>query len=161
MRNSCGAARERENSSVWLVSTFVLVGFVLWAMTPAFAAVGVEPAPAHPMQDVDDIITGSVPDGVGYSTNVRMRFFQEDGPLAGHVKVVLTPDDRPLTMDEARSAARQAFLETLNDPVFMDGLKIVTVVVHRFPGQDEPVLDFQVRFRAQGESKWSVEHIEH
>lgn len=161
MRNSCvAAAREREISSVWFVSTFILAGIVIWAMTPAFAAVGAAPPPGPFSQDVDDIVTGSVPEGVGYSTNVRMQFFQEDGPLAGHVKVVLTPDDRPLSVDEARSAARQAFLETLNDPVFMDGLKIVTVVVHRFPGQDEPVLDFQVQFRAQGESSWSVQQID-
>ncbi len=161
MRSSCGAAaREREISPVLFVSTFIVVGALICVMTPAIAAVGAVPPPGYTTHDVDDIVTGSVPEGVGYSTNVRMQFFQEDGPLAGHVKVVLTPDDRPLSMDEARSAARQAFLETLNDPVFMDGLKIVTVVVHRFPGEDEPVLDFQVQFRAQGDRTWSVQHIE-
>lgn len=160
MRRNCGAvARERDVSSVWIVSSFVLVGLFIFAMVPAFAAVGDIPVNENLAQDVDEIVTGSVPEGVGYSTNVQMQFFQEDGPLAGHVKVVLSPDDRPLSMDEARSAARQAFLETLNDPVFMDGLKIVTVVVHRFPGEDEPVLDLHVRFRAEGDHNWSVEDL--
>ena len=161
MRNKSGAAtRKRDYSSFWHVSALVLVGAVIWAMTPAIAAVGAAPGPGYTTEDADDVITGSVPQGVGYSTNVRMQFFQEDGPRAGHVKVVLKPDDRPLSMDEARSAARQAFLETLNDPVFMDGLKIVTVVVHRYPGEDELGLDFQVQFRAQDDSTWSVQHIE-
>ena len=136
MRSRSGAARERELSSFWFVSTLVAVGVVLWAMTPVIAAVGAAPGPGYTEQDADDVITGSVPHGVGYSTNVR----------------VLTPDDRPLSMDEARSAARQAFLETLNDPVFMDGLKIVTVVVHRFPGEEELGLDFQVQFRDHGKA---------
>ena len=145
MRSKSGAAaREYEFTSIWFVSALVVIGVVIWAMTPAFAAVGAAPGPGFTEHDADDVITGSVPDGVGYSTNVRMQFFQEDGARAGHVKVVLTPDDRPLSMDEARSAARQAFLETLNDPVFTDGLKIVTVVVHRFPGEDELGLDFEV-----------------
>ena len=161
MRSRSGAAaREREFSSFWFVSALVIVGVAVWAMTPAIAAVGAAPEPGYTEEDADDVITGSVPHGVGYSTNVRMQFFQEDGPRAGHVKVVLTPDDRPLSVDEARSAARQAFLETLNDPVFVDGLKIVTVVVHRYPGEDELGLDFQVQFRAQGDSTWSVQHIE-
>ena len=143
MRSRSGAAaREREFSSFWFVSTLVIVGLAVWAMTPAIAAVGAAPGPGYTEEDADDVITGSVPHGVGYSTNVRMQFFQEDGPRAGHVKVVLTPDDRPLSVDEARSAARQAFLETLNDPVFIDGLKIVTVVVHRYPGEDELGLEF-------------------
>ena len=161
MRSKCDAvARERENRSTALFFSALLVGSFLFAMSTVFAAVGGESASGRQAENVDEIITGSVPGGVAQSTNVRMQFFQEDGPRAGHVKIILTPDDRPLSMDEARSAARQAFLETLNDPFFMDGLKIVTVVVHRFPGQDEPVLDLHVQFRSQGDSSWSIQQVE-
>jgi hypothetical protein len=85
-----------------------------------------------------------------------MQFLQVGGPRDGHVKVVLTPDDRALTVDEARSAVREAFLETLNDPAFMDDLKIVTIVVHRFPDTVDPSVDISVRFQAQGSGQWLI-----
>ena len=85
MRSRSGAAaREREFSSFWFVSKLVIVGVAVWAMTPAIAAVGAAPAPGYTEEGADDVITGSVPHGVGSSTNVRMQFFQEDGPRAGH-----------------------------------------------------------------------------
>jgi hypothetical protein len=102
------------------------------------------------------MITGSIPQGATGATGVRMQFLQVGGPRDGHVKVVLTPDDRALTMDEARTVVRQAFLETLNDPAFTDGLKIVTVVVHRFPDTIDPSVDISVRFQAQGEGQWLI-----
>jgi len=126
-------------------------------MSGAFAAVGDLQNATPPDRHSDDIVTGSIPKDVARGTNVRMQFIQLDGPRAGHIKVVLTPDDRPLTMPEARSAARQAFLETLNDPIFMEDLKIVTVVVHRFPDQADPAVDFSVRFRSQGEGEWTIQ----
>jgi len=157
---SRAAAREQDRTTGWLVWTAALVGFALFAMSQALAAVGDQPDPGESATGMDEIITGSIPKGVASITNVQMQFIQQDGPRAGHVKVVLMPDDRPLTLEEARSAARQAFLETLNEPSFMDELKIVTIVVHRFPGQSDPVLDLQMRFRAEGEGRWSVQDLE-
>ena len=127
MRNRSRAdAREHDQTAAWLVWTAVFVGLVLFATSGALAAVGDGPPRGDSADGVDEFITGSIPRGVASATNVQMQFIQQDGPRAGHVKVVLMPDDRPLTMEEARSAARQAFLETLNEPSFMDDLKIVT-----------------------------------
>ncbi len=151
--------REQDRTTGLILWSMVVAGCVLFFMSQANAAVGVHAGPQQPEVDTTEIITGSIPSGMSQAVNVRMQFIQMDGPRAGHVKVVLTPDDHPLTMDDARSAARQAFLETLNDPFFNDDedLKIVSVVVHRFPGQDDPELDFEVQFRYQGEGRWSVQ----
>src|SRR5688572_25720735 len=47
------------------------------------------------------------------SAYLLLQFIQVDGPTSGHVRVMLTPETRPLSILEARSAAEQAFLETL------------------------------------------------
>lgn len=151
--------REQDRTIGLIIWSMVAAGCILFFMSSAIAAVGDQAEPQQPELDTTEIITGSITPGISQAVNVRMQFIQVDGPRAGHVKVVLTPDDYPLTMDDARSAARQAFLETLNDPFFNDDedLKIVSVVVHRFPGQDDPELDFQVQFRYQGDGRWSVQ----
>lgn len=156
MRNARAKARTLDRRETWIAWSSALTICGLIMISGVLAAVEDEPFVAPAAQPSDDIITGSIPRGVSDPTNVRMQFIQEDGPRAGHVKVVLTPDDRPLTMDEARSAARQAFLETLNDPVFMDDLKIVTVIVHRFPDTVDASIDFSIRFEARGGGQWSI-----
>ena len=140
-----------------IIGAAVFFCCALFLMSGAYAAVGDDQLTAQPELNSDEIITGSIPKDAAVGTNVRMQFIQMGGPRDGHVKVVLTPDDRALTMPEAHSAARQAFLETMNDPEFMDDLKIVTIVVHRFPGHIDPSVDFSVRFRSEGEGQWSVE----
>ena len=42
----------------------------------------------------------------GVAADLMLRYIQEDGPESGHVRVVLTPETRPLTVMEARMAAR-------------------------------------------------------
>ena len=37
-----------------------------------------------------------------------------------------------------------------------DDLKIVTVVVHRFPNTIDPALDISVRFESLGDGQWSI-----
>ena len=149
-------ALQRQQNLAWISLTAFLIGFLVIFMAGAKAAVGdASPIPQPDMQ-ADDIITGSVPQGATSATGVRMQFLQVGGPRDGHVKVVLTPDNRALTIDEARSAVRQAFLETLNDPAFMDDLKIVTIVVHRFPDTVDPSVDISVRFQAQGSGQWLI-----
>lgn len=70
---------------------------------------------------------------LGDSADVMLRFIQEDGPESGHVRVILTPETRPLTILEARSAAQQAFLEALKEPGLGDNLTRITVVVRLMP----------------------------
>jgi len=149
-------ALQRQRDVFWTAATAFLIGFLVIFMAGARAAVGDAPAALQSDAQADEIITGSIPSGATGATGVRMQFLQVGGPRDGHVKVVLTPDDRALTMEEARSAVRQAFLDTLNDPVFMDDLKIVTIVVHRFPDTVDPSVDIQVRFQAQGKGQWMI-----
>jgi hypothetical protein len=89
---------------------------------------------------------------------MEMRFAQEDGPDSGHVRVVLTPETRPLTMLEARSAAQQGFLEALNEKGLGDNLKRVIVVVRLMPkSHPDPAAAQQVfRFVHKGRRDWSV-----
>ena len=91
------------------------------------------------------------------SADLLLQFIQVDGPTSGHVHVVLTPETRPLTILEARSAAEQAFLETLKEPGLGD-ISRVTVVVrlmpqsHPDPGVSEQVIVYQHK----SGSEWTV-----
>jgi len=82
------------------------------------------------------------------SADLLLQFIQVDGPTSGHVRVVLTPETRPLSILEARSAAEQAFLKTLEEPGLGD-ISRVTVVVrlmpqsHPDPGVSEQVIVYQ------------------
>jgi hypothetical protein len=85
----------------------------------------------------------------GAAADFMLRYIQEDGPESGHVRVVLTPETRPLTVMEARMAAEKAFLEALDEPGLGDNLKRITVVVrlmpasHPDPGEAEQVIVYQ------------------
>ena len=96
---------------------------------------------------------------LGQVANVTLQFIQEDGPEAGHVRVVLTPDIRPLTLLEARSAAQQAFLEALGEPGLGDDLNRITVVVRLMPASypDPSTYEHVIVYQRRGESStWSV-----
>ena len=67
------------------------------------------------------------------AADFMLRYIQEDGPKSGHVRVVLTPETRPLTILEARMAAEKAFLDALDEPGLGDNLKRITVVVRLMP----------------------------
>lgn len=94
---------------------------------------------------------------VRYATaDVELRFVQEDGPESGHVRVELTPAERPLSFFEARSAAQQAFLETLKEPGLGGDLQRITVVVYLAPpaaGSDDAQTFLFLR---TGAKNWSV-----
>lgn len=98
------------------------------------------------------------PHSLGGSANLMMRFIQEDGPESGHVRVVLTPETRPLTVIEARTAAQQAFLEALKEPGLGDNLKRITVVVRLMPEThpDPTGAETVIVFLHKGGSDWSV-----
>jgi hypothetical protein len=97
------------------------------------------------------------PVGAG-AADFEMRFIQEDGPESGHVRVVLTPEARPVTPLEARSAAHEAFLEALADPSLSDALRRVVVVVRLMPATHPDPAGTEQKFlflRKLG-STWSV-----
>ncbi len=95
---------------------------------------------------------------LAHAANLTMRFIQEDGPESGHVRVVLTPEVRPLTILEARSAAQQAFLETLKERGLGDNLKRITVVVRLMPKShpDPAGAEQVIVYLHKGGRDWSV-----
>ena len=94
----------------------------------------------------------------GKAADFMLRYIQEDGPESGHVRVVLTPETRAVTILEARMAAEQAFLEALTEPGLGDDLKRITVVVRLMPASHpDPGLSEQVIvYLHKGGRDWSV-----
>jgi hypothetical protein len=95
---------------------------------------------------------------LGDSADLMMQYIQEDGPESGHVRIVLSPETRPLTMIEARAAAQQAFLQALTEPGLGDDLKRITVVVRLMPAShpDPAGTEQVVVFLHKGGRDWSV-----
>jgi hypothetical protein len=92
------------------------------------------------------------------AADLQVRFLQEDGPESGHVRAVLTPELRPITMLEARAAAQQAFLQALKEPGLGDKLSKITVVVRLMPAS-RPVPDAAEEvflFLHKGGRTWSI-----
>jgi hypothetical protein len=94
----------------------------------------------------------------GVAADFMLRYIQEDGPESGHVRVVLTPETRPLTVMEARMAAEKAFLEALEEPGLGDNLKRITVVVRLMPAShpDPGVAEQVIVYQHKSGRDWSV-----
>ena len=94
----------------------------------------------------------------GIAADFMLRYIQEDGPESGHVRVVLTPETRPLTVMEARKAAEKAFLEALEEPGLGDNLKRITVVVRLMPAShpDPGVAEQVIVYQHKSGRDWSV-----
>ena len=94
----------------------------------------------------------------GIAADFMLRYIQEDGPESGHVRVVLTPETRPLTVMEARMAAEKAFLEALEEPGLGDNLKRITVVVRLMPAShpDPGVAEQVIVYQHKSGRDWSV-----
>lgn len=92
------------------------------------------------------------------SADLMLRYIQEDGPESGHVRVVLAPETRPLTLIEARMAAEQAFLAALSEPGLGDGLTRITVVVRLMPAShpDPEASEQVVVYQHKSGNDWSV-----
>ncbi|MDQ3557819.1 MAG: hypothetical protein M3453_01260 [Pseudomonadota bacterium] len=109
--------------------SIVLFG-VITAILPAhFARGAVEDGAPLRLAEAVPVANGLL----GAAADLRLEFFQEDGPDSGLVRVLLTPETRPLTILEARSAAQQAFLDALDEPGLGDNLTRITVVVRLMP----------------------------
>ena len=97
----------------------------------AGAATARDPAAAGP--DITSSVGplgATIPDSIA---ELEMHFAPGDGGLSGHVRVTLTPQNRALTIQEARQAAEEAFLATLNEPGLGAALNHVRIVVYLEP----------------------------
>ncbi|SEQ99875.1 hypothetical protein SAMN05216548_1107 [Faunimonas pinastri] len=102
------------------------------------------------------LVQPSMPETIGGAADLRLRYVQEDGPSSGHVRVLLTPETRSLTVLLARSAAQQAFLQALDEPGVRDGLSRVIVEVALMPEQRDVGMHRTFRFVSKGEHTWSI-----
>lgn len=93
----------------------------------------------------------------GAAADFMLRYIQEDGPESGHVRVVLTPETRPLTIIEARMAAEKAFLDALEEPG-LGNLKRITVVVRLMPAShpDPAAAEQVIVYQHKSGRDWSV-----
>ncbi len=83
--------------------------------------------------------------------------FEEDGDLFdGHIRFVLRPETRPLSLMEARSAAQQAFVEALNEPAFIDVISRITIVVELVPEASENDLKQVFLYESKDGKTWSL-----
>ena len=140
-------------AKVWWRKSLVLAGIVGLGAAPTIAG-GVS---GDESQRVVEALAQPSPliDG---AANLEMRFVQEDGPESGHVRVVLTPELRPLTALEARSVAEQAFLRALDEPGLGEGLSRIVVVVRLMPAShpDPEGAERVFRFQHKGGREWGV-----
>ena len=136
----------RVGVSAWLLGLAVGIGSFP-ATGPALAATGNGEPP--------EVIEARA---LGASADVMLHFIQEDGPQSGHVRVVLTPETRALTVIEARMAAEQAFLQTLKQPGLGDDLDRITVVVRMMPRSHPDPDEAQqvIVYQHKGGRDWSV-----
>ena len=135
--------------SDWVVLAGVSAG-ALSATQVATGAVAV---------DADEIVEIAAPGEVLFgAADLTLRYVQEGGPDSGHVRVLLIPASRPLTILEARSAAQQAFLKALDKPGLGDRLRRVTVVVRLMPAShpDPAAAEQIISFVHKGGRDWSV-----
>ena len=137
----------------------VKVAYSLFLLSAALSVFSLAPA-ARSAVGPDATQLAEVGSNAGFAdtADVELRFIQEDGPASGHVRVVLTPETRPLTLWEARSAAEQGFLEALKEPGLGDDIKRITVVVRLMPKShpDPGVVERVFRFQHKGGQTWSV-----
>jgi hypothetical protein len=90
------------------------------------------------------------------ANNVMMTF-EEDGDLFdGHIRVVLSPETRPLTLMQARSAAQEAFLEALNEPGLADVINRITIIVELVPEAMEGDLKQVFLYESKDGKTWSL-----
>jgi hypothetical protein len=83
--------------------------------------------------------------------------FEEDGDLFdGHIRFVLRPEARPLTLMEARIAAQDAFIEALNEPAFADVINRITIVVELVPEAGEGDLKQVFLYESKDGKTWSL-----
>ena len=126
---------------------------VIVAITSIPAAFGaIQDQSEQVVAEVSQPLTKSIP-----GANHVVMTFEEDGDLFdGHIRFVLRPEARPLTLMEARSAAQQAFLEALNEPAFIDVISRITIVVELIPEAREGDLKQVFLYESKDGKNWSL-----
>jgi hypothetical protein len=134
------------------------VGVSGWALAGLAFAAGVNGAPAIAATGEEELPQIAQARAMGAVADLTLRYIQEDGPESGHVRVVLTPEVRSLSIIEARMAAEQAFLEALKEPGIGDNLQRITVVVRMMPAShpDPDGAEQVVIYQHKGGKDWSV-----
>lgn len=119
------------------------------------AALGGDATAARALAEAVPAAAPPLPD---QAADLQLHFVQEGGPESGHVRVVLTPEARPLTALEARSVAEEGFLDALDEPGLGDYLTRITVVVRLMPATlpDAETREAVFLFVRKGGSEWSV-----
>lgn len=139
--------------SEWLIAA----GLVAVAIVPSQVATGAVGAAEGEARKLAEAALGPqhVPGG---TADFEMRFVQEDGPESGHVRVLLTPETRPLTLLEARLAAQRGFLEALGEPGLGNELRRIVVVVRLMPAShpDAAGAEQKFLFLRKAGATWSV-----
>jgi hypothetical protein len=133
------------------------IGVSGWGIA-SVAAAALAGAPVAAATGEGDLPQVAQARAMGEVADLNLRYIQEDGPDSGHVRVVLTPEARSLSVIEARMAAQQAFLEALKEPGIGDNLQRITVVVHMMPEShpDPGVAEQVIVYLHKGGSDWSV-----
>lgn len=129
-----------------------------WVLAAGFAAAGAVGGDAVGATGAGEVPQVAEARTLGEAADVMLRYIQEDGPDSGHVRVVLTPEARALTVIEARMAAEQAFLQTLKEPGLGDELSRITVIVRLMPDShpDPDAAEQVVIYLHKGGRDWSV-----
>jgi len=130
---------------------------VLGAMSVALAA-GLGWATAIAATGAGDLPEIAQARAMGEVADLNLHYIQEDGPDSGHVRVVLTPEARSLSIIEARMAAEQAFLGALKEPGLGDNLQRITVVVRMVPEShpDPDATEQVIVYQHKSGRDWSV-----
>jgi hypothetical protein len=132
-------------AAVWLAVIVAITG-----IPAAFGAIQ-----GQPEQVVADVAQPAV--GAIFDANNVLMTFEEDGDLFdGHIRVVLSPENSPLTVMQARSAAQDAFLETLNEPALVDVIDRITIVVELVPDARESDLKQVFVYESKDGKTWSL-----
>ena len=128
-------------------------------LTVGVAIIGIPAALAAIQSLSDEAVAGVVqsPDKPAPGVNSVMMTLEPDGDFAdGHIRIVLRPDTRPLTLIQARSAAQEAFLETLNEPALADVVSRITIIVELVPDASESDVKQVFQYETKDGKTWSL-----
>ena len=118
------------------------------------------PAAFGAIQDQSEQVVAEVSQpsaGPVLGANHVVMTFEEDGDLFdGHIRFVLRPEARPLSLMEARIAAQEAFIEALNEPAFVDVISRITIVVELVPEASEDDLRQVFLYESKDGKNWSL-----
>lgn len=129
-------------------------GLLAALSTAAYAAGSVDPD-VHGNERHWNGVTNSI-DSIENVVRFQMEFEPVGDPVAGAVRVILTPERPQPNVLEIRKAAEDAFLQTLNEPGLGDSLVSVEVVVKPHPDRAILAVDQRFRFATSDGRIWRI-----